>query len=136
MSGALARRLVWNELDAQAREAALRRPVQAVAAQTRASVEALVADVRARGDEALREISLRFDGVAPAALEVGPEEFAAADAAVPAALKVAMADAATRIERFHRAGMVQPYAVETAPGVTCAPPSAPRSSCSAPSSPP
>ena len=119
MSGALARRLGWSELDAQAREAALQRPVQAVAAQTRAAVEALVADVRTRGDDALREISLRFDGVAPATLEVTPDEFAAADAAVPAALKMAMADAAARIGRFHRAGMVQPYAVETAPGVVC-----------------
>src|SRR5690606_14296249 len=35
------------------------------------------------------------------------------------ALREAMADAAGRIEAFHRAGMARDYAVETAPGVVC-----------------
>lgn len=115
----LARRLDWSRLDEAARAQALQRPVQAVAAQTRASVAALVDDVRARGDDALREISQRFDGVAPESFEVADEEFVAAEAAVPADLKTAMRDAARRIERFHRAGMANGYAIETAPGVSC-----------------
>ncbi|MCW5579816.1 MAG: histidinol dehydrogenase [Luteimonas sp.] len=112
-------RLDWAALDADARAAALRRPVQEVAAQTRASVCALIEDVRARGDTALREITQRFDGVVPASFEVTAEEFAAAEANSPAELKAAMHDAAERIDCFHRAGMTQGYAVETAPGVTC-----------------
>lgn len=112
-------RVIWNLLDAAAREAALRRPVQEVAQRTRLAVTALLDDVRARGDDALREITARFDGVVLDALEVDAAEFSAAQAAVPAVLKQAMADAAQRIETFHRAGMAQPYAVETAPGVTC-----------------
>ncbi|WP_298575659.1 histidinol dehydrogenase [uncultured Luteimonas sp.] len=119
MNATLAQRLDWTALDDAARARALQRPVQAVAAQTRASVGALIEDVRGRGDAALREISLRFDGVAPASFEVGAEEFAAAEAAVSPQLKAAMQEAAARIERFHRAGMVQAYAVETAPGVIC-----------------
>ena len=119
MSASIAQRLDWAALDAAARAQALRRPVQAVAAQTRASVAALVEDVRARGDAALREISQRFDGVAPESFEVAEGEFAAAEAAVPAELGKAMLDAARRIERFHRAGMAKGYAVETAPGVSC-----------------
>ena len=119
MNATLAQRLDWTALDDAARARALQRPVQAVAAQTRASVGALIEDVRGRGDAALREISLRFDGVAPASFEVGAEEFAAAEAAVSPQLKAAMQEAAARIERFHRAGMVQAYAVETAPGVVC-----------------
>ena len=119
MSAGLAQRLDWNALDAEARAQALLRPVQAVAAQTRAAVSALIEDVRARGDAALREITLRFDGVALDSLEVSTAEFAAAEAAVSAELKDAMREAAGRIERFHRTGMVQDYAVETAPGVVC-----------------
>ena len=119
MSAVLARRLDWSVLDAAARAQALQRPAQAVAAQTRASVAALIDDVRNRGDAALREITQRFDGVAPGSFEVPAEEFAAAEAVVSPALKAAMRDAAERIERFHRAGMAQPYAVETAPGVVC-----------------
>ncbi|QNH17131.1 histidinol dehydrogenase [Xanthomonas sp. SS] len=112
-------RLDWNSLDAQARTQALTRPAQTVAAQTRAAVAQLLDDVRGRGDAALREITARFDGVALQSFEVGADEFAAAEAAVPAVLREAMAQAAARIETFHRAGMAQPYAVETAPGVVC-----------------
>ncbi|MBB4128970.1 histidinol dehydrogenase [Xanthomonas translucens] len=112
-------RLDWNSLDAQARTQALTRPAQTVAAQTRAAVAQLLEDVRGRGDAALREITARFDGVVLQGFEVGADEFAAAEAAVPAVLREAMAQAAARIETFHRAGMTQPYAVETAPGVVC-----------------
>ncbi|MBD7924671.1 histidinol dehydrogenase [Xanthomonas bonasiae] len=112
-------RLDWNSLDAQARTQALTRPAQTVAAQTRAAVAQLLDDVRSRGDAALREITARFDGVVLQRFEVGADEFAAAEAAVPAVLREAMAQAAARIETFHRAGMTQPYAVETAPGVVC-----------------
>jgi histidinol dehydrogenase len=109
----------WNALDQAARIALLARPVQTVAQRTREAVSNLLADVRVRGDDALREVTLRFDGVELAAFEVGDEEFAAAHAAVPAELRQAMQDAAERIEAFHRAGMAQPYSVETAPGVVC-----------------
>ncbi|MBN6113036.1 histidinol dehydrogenase [Xanthomonas bonasiae] len=112
-------RLDWNSLDAQARTQALTRPAQTVAAQTRAAVAQLLDDVRSRGDAALREITARFDGVVLQSFEVDANEFAAAEAAVPAVLREAMVQAAARIETFHRAGMTQPYAVETAPGVVC-----------------
>ncbi|GGD40753.1 histidinol dehydrogenase [Pseudoxanthomonas indica] len=112
-------RLIWKDLDRDARAAALRRPVQEVAQRTRDAVALLLNDVAARGDDALRELTARFDGVVLDALEVDAAEFSAAEAAVAPALKQAMRDAAGRIEAFHRAGMAQPYAVETAPGVVC-----------------
>ncbi|WNH51831.1 histidinol dehydrogenase [Stenotrophomonas oahuensis] len=112
-------RLQWNQLDSAAQADALQRPVQAVAARTRESVAALIAAVREDGDAALREISLRFDGIAPDSFEVSDEEFAAAERAVPAELRQAMIDAAERIRVFHKAGMSQGYAVDTAPGVRC-----------------
>jgi histidinol dehydrogenase len=114
-----ARVLDWSQLDAQARAQALMRPVQVVAAQTRAAVSALIEDVRARGDDALREITARFDKVQLASLEVGEAEFAAAEVGIDPALRQAMVEAAQRIEAFHRAGMIRDYAVETAPGVVC-----------------
>ncbi len=111
--------LEWNALDADAQRRALTRPVQAVAAQTRETVAALIAQVRAAGDDALRQISARFDGIAPESFEVSEAEFAAAELAVPAELRIAMQQAAARITTYHRAGMATPYAVETAPGVSC-----------------
>ncbi len=112
-------RLIWSRLDLEQRGAALRRPVQAVAQRTRDAVAAVLAEVRQIGDAALREFTSRFDGVALDDFEVGAAEFAAAESAVAPALKQAMQEAAARIEAFHRAGMAQPYAVETAPGVVC-----------------
>ncbi len=112
-------RLDWSSLDAGARRVALQRPVQQVAAATRDAVAALLLEVRERGDAALREITAHFDRVALGSFEVGEEEFAAAEAEVDEELKDAMRQAAQRIEAFHRAGMAQPYAVETAPGVVC-----------------
>ena len=109
----------WNALDADAQARALTRPAQAVAAQTRAAVEALIGQVRAGGDAALRDITARLDGVALECFEVSEAEFAAAEQAVPAELRIAMQQAAERIDTYHRAGMAQPYSVETAPGVVC-----------------
>jgi len=111
--------LDWNTLDADAQARALTRPVQAVAAQTREAVAALVEQVRGVGDIALREITARFDGVTLEKFEVSEAEFAAAELAVPAELRIAMQQAAERIDAYHRAGMARPYSVETAPGVVC-----------------
>ncbi|WP_199913292.1 histidinol dehydrogenase, partial [Xanthomonas fragariae] len=111
--------LDWSQLDAAARTQALTRPVQTVATQTRDAVTALIADVRTRGDAALREITVRFDGVWLDNLAVSEAEFAAAEAAVAPELRQAMQDAVARIDTFHRAGMSEGYAVETAPGVVC-----------------
>lgn len=111
--------LDWNALDANAQARALTRPVQTVAAQTRDSVAGLIEQVRTRGDAALCEISQRFDGIAPERFEVSEAEFAAAELAVSAELRIAMQQAADRIDTFHRAGMAQPYSVETAAGVVC-----------------
>lgn len=114
-----AQRLVWSRLDAGARAAALARPAQAVAGRTRETVTSLIGEVRAGGDAALADITRRLDGVDPGPLEVGEEEFRAAAGALPEVLQAAMAEAAARIEAFHRAGMQGPVAVETAPGVVC-----------------
>ena len=112
-------RLIWSRLDETARSAALTRPVQTVAQQTRDAVATLIAQVRTQGDDALRAITARFDGVELSSFEVSEAEFAAAEAAVPAELRQAMVEAAERIARFHAAGMGTGYAVETAPGVVC-----------------
>ena len=112
-------RLDWSALDEAARARALTRPVQVVADGTRQAVAAVIAAVRERGDQALRELTVRFDKVELERFEVSAEEFAAAEAAVPADLRQAMIEAAGRIEAFHRAGMAKGYALETAPGVVC-----------------
>ncbi|HJR73900.1 MAG TPA: histidinol dehydrogenase [Luteimonas sp.] len=111
--------VLWSAIDEPQRERLLRRPAQAISAEVRAGVAAILGDVRERGDAALRAWTERLDGVAPDGFEVTTEEFAAAEAAVPLELRVAIIAAAQRIEAFHEDGMQRPYAVETAPGVVC-----------------
>ncbi|AXK72235.1 histidinol dehydrogenase [Lysobacter sp. TY2-98] len=113
------KRVRWSELDAAARDALLRRPAQVVADDVRASVADLIAQVRRDGDVALRALTSRFDGIALERFEVDAAAFAAAEAAVPAALKRAIDDAAARIRAFHEASMSAPVVVDTAPGVRC-----------------
>ena len=113
------KRVDWNALGEAERAAVLERPVQAVSDALRAGVRAIFEEVAARGDEALRDCTAKFDGVALESFEVDAGEFEAARAAVPAEVQTAIAEAASRIEAFHRAGIAQPYEVETAPGLRC-----------------
>ncbi|WP_297832500.1 histidinol dehydrogenase [Thermomonas sp.] len=113
------RRIDWNALDEGERDAVLRRPMQAVSAELRAGVQDIFDAVTARDDAALRAFTAKFDGVTLAKFEVGADEFEAAGVRVPADVQAAINEAAMRIEAFHRAGIAQPYEVETAPGLRC-----------------
>ena len=67
------------------------------------AVDRILADVRNRGDEALREWSLRLDGSAPENFAVPVEELQAALEQIPADLRKALELAASRIRQFHEA---------------------------------
>jgi len=112
-------RIEWSVLDDAARAQVLQRPVQEVSASVRDAVSRIRLQVTADGDAALHALTRQFDGVELDEFEVTEAEFADAEAAVPASLRDAMAEAARRIAAFHRAGMAAPYAVETAPGLRC-----------------
>ena len=115
----LLERIEWSRLGDDARTAALRRPAQVVASETRTAVADILEQVRLRGDEALRALGERFDRVRLETFEVDDAAFDSAVASVPASLRKAIEDARVRIETFHRAGMIQPYAIDTADGVRC-----------------
>jgi histidinol dehydrogenase len=119
-TGALDQRVLdWSRLDPAQRQQVLRRPAQRTGVETAAAVAALIGEVRARGDVALRELSARLDRVSLQDFAVSTDEFAHADAALAPSLRAAIDEAAERIACFHQAGMTQPYAIDTAPGVRC-----------------
>lgn len=64
--------------------------IQSDDAAVRERVAAIMDDVKKRGDEALREYALKFDGSDLDELFVSEEEFAAAEAEVPEELKAAI----------------------------------------------
>jgi histidinol dehydrogenase len=113
------RAVEWAGLDDGQRAGVLARPGRATAPAVAATVARMLAEVRTRGDDALREYTRQFDGVALQEIRVSRDERDAALSVVPASLRSAIDEAAERIEFFHAQGMPASYSVDTAPGVRC-----------------
>ena len=96
----------------------LKRPTQSLEALNN-TVDEVFAQVRENGDEALKSYTKAFDGVNVADLAVSEEEFKAAEDNLSAALKKAILQAKSNIEKFHTAQQTPMVSVETQPGVRC-----------------
>ncbi len=85
-----------------------------------AAVARIIADVRARGDEALVELTRRFDRfeVDAESLRLGEEEIEGAAVACPAEVREALELAALRIEAYHRRQKPMDERFTDAAGVT------------------
>ena len=81
-----------------------------------ASVAAIVEDVKERGDEAVREYSLKFDGWA-GEMPVSESEWAEGAAKCDAFLLQVMKEAAQNIADFHRRQIPQGFEIEKENGV-------------------
>lgn len=100
----------WNEI--------LRRPAMDTAA-LEARVESILRDVQENGDVALRRYTLQFDKAALDRISVSESEFAGAEDQISEALKTAIGQAKSNIEKFHAAQRETSEVVETMPGVRC-----------------
>lgn len=96
----------------------LKRPTQSLEALNN-TVDEVFAQVRENGDEALKSYTKAFDGVNVADLAVSEEEFKAAEDNLSAALKKAILQAKSNIEKFHTAQQTPKVSVETQTGVRC-----------------
>ena len=77
-------------------------------------VRSILADVRARGDEAIRELTERFDGVAPASLRVDRMEMEAALERIDPEVGAALMVADESIRRHHEGQIRPPHCTEDA----------------------
>ncbi|MCL2724594.1 MAG: histidinol dehydrogenase [Polyangiaceae bacterium] len=111
--------LGWSSLSEEERASALARPKPLRDETQLAKVRAILGDVRRRGDEAVRELTARFDGCNLHSFEATPEEFADAEREIAAGVREAMRAAIDRVEAFHAAQVACNVHVETAPGVRC-----------------
>jgi histidinol dehydrogenase len=109
----------WSALDEAEREQVLARPALAAARDQAARVAEIIAQVRSDGDDALRRLTRRIDGVELDSLEVAPGEFDAAGEVLTSAQKNAIAAAAANIEAFHALQRPPAIDIETQPGVRC-----------------
>jgi sulfopropanediol 3-dehydrogenase len=87
--------------------------------KVRATVESILADVAARGDEAVRELSARFDRWEPRSFRLSQLEIDALIASLPAQVIEDIRFAQAQVRRFAEAqrGALRDIEVETLPGV-------------------
>jgi histidinol dehydrogenase len=96
----------------------LKRPVME-AVELEGRVLAILKEVQERGDAALIDFALKFDGAAPKSLLATDTEIAEAQTLVSEELKAAIQVAKSNIEKFHTAQKEAEIHVETMPGVNC-----------------
>ena len=97
----------------------MQRPAVSESGHIMAGAKEIVDAVRARGDNAVIDLTERYDGVRLTALQVTEAEFDAADAALPAAAVAAIDVAVRNVQRFHEAQVPEAVDVEVLPGVRC-----------------
>ncbi|MDD2380552.1 MAG: histidinol dehydrogenase [Mariniphaga sp.] len=83
------------------------------------SAQKILEKIKQRGDEAVREYTNRFDGVAMDNFQVTEAEFIDAEQQIAPELKAAIQLASANIEKFHAAQKPGIHRIETMPGVSC-----------------
>ena len=111
--------VVWQSLSENQQESLLERPAITEGANITAIVEGVIADVRTRGDQALLELTEKFDGIKPDSIKVSQEEVLAASERLSDEMKQALQQAYQNIATFHKAQKQPTLRVETQPGVVC-----------------
>ena len=80
-------------------------------------VDGIIADVRARGDDALKDYALKFDGAKIDALQVTQEEIDEAFAGMDPYFLETLREAAANIESFHRQQVHKNFVMNDKPGI-------------------
>src|SRR4051812_32870654 len=88
--------------DYRSRLEALSRRGADVAPEIEAAARAVIAQVRAGGDQAVRDLTEKFEGRRLTALEMGRDEWRAEAAKVAPPVRAALERAAERIRAFHK----------------------------------
>ncbi len=111
--------LIWKTLSPARQAEVLTRPALGDEADIGTVVRDIIAAVRSRGDEALRELSQRFERAPREQLRVSDAEVDAACARLGDDIKGAIEAAIANIRTFHAAQVPPVVRVETQPGVLC-----------------
>lgn len=110
---------IWSQLDSNQQVELLNRPALADSKSLSDIVSNIIEQVNSTGDQALLELTERFDGAKLTSLrltDVSQQEIAAL---LEPKVKSAIDLAYTNIRKFHQAQYPQDVKVETSPGVVC-----------------
>ena len=109
----------WSELSEKQQRTILKRPAVYANSENLDQVRAIIQEVKQTGDEALRELTQRLDGVRLTEFRVDDQETMDAAGTLTLEQKTAVNVAITNVSRFHVAQQSLPLRVETTTGVTC-----------------
>jgi len=109
----------WGDLDEQQQSDLLQRPAASQDASVREDTEKILAAVRRDGDDALIELTQRFDKATVSDFRVSEEEFSWALGQLTADQINAIDLAIANVKTFHEQQVPSALAVETMPGVLC-----------------
>ncbi|SDG73412.1 histidinol dehydrogenase [Vibrio xiamenensis] len=113
------RTVVWQSLSEVQQDSILERPAITEGANITAAVADVIDNVRRNGDQALAELTEKFDKVKPESIRVSSQEIEQASARLSDTMRQALEQAYANISAFHKAQKPQPIKVETQPGVVC-----------------
>lgn len=109
----------WMKLSANQQQALLSRPALDAGSDLQSKAAYIVEQVKTGGDEALLNLTAKFDGAKLPRLAVSKEEFQAAHRSLSQQQKTALKSAIKSVETFHEPQSEKSLVVETSPGVTC-----------------
>ncbi|HEF8773287.1 histidinol dehydrogenase [Providencia manganoxydans] len=109
----------WSDCNADEQKALLTRPAIAASDNIENAVRQIIEQVKADGDNALIELSQRFDKTTISTIRVSSDAVEQAEARLSDDIKVAMKTAIGNIRRFHEAQKPEVIRVETQSGVVC-----------------
>lgn len=112
-------RFVWSELDARARQAALKRPANRADPEIAAVVQHIFADVESEGAEAVRRWSVAIDKTEPRELLLSARIIDEARAKLAGDDLAALDLAVANVRAFHEATKPADAEVEVRAGVRC-----------------
>ena len=108
-----------KDLDAASLRQLLARPTADDDIDRRAAVADIISTVRQHGDNALRDYTRQFDGIALERLAIPVTDIDQAGTRLTRDERAALERAYATVRRFHQETLRQEFSVETAPGVVC-----------------
>ncbi len=109
----------WNSLSADERKSLLTRPSSSTSETLQTQTRSILRDVEARGDQALKEMTERFDRVRLDQLAVPPSQIMRALEELDDETRQALEMARDNIERFHRQQLPRRIELPTLSGIRC-----------------
>ncbi|EAK3364481.1 histidinol dehydrogenase [Campylobacter lari] len=111
--------LDFEKLNQSEQELALKRPAMSANAQVKTIVEQIIEDVKINGDEAIKQMAIKFDKVELNSIKLSDEELSNLAEQIDDELKQAIKIAYENIYKFHKAQESKTIEVQTFEGVTC-----------------